>query len=229
MSPEKISVIMPVLNEAKSLRHTLNELPISSHEELIIVDGGSSDGTLSVARDFTDKVFSAKTGRASVMNFGAKKADGDILLFLHADCSLHHNAYTLIRDTLRDESIAAGAFYLRIRSSLFRFRVVESAANVRARLTSLIYGDQGMFLRKERFDRIGGFADIPLMEDIEISRRLRKTGSIAFVKPPVEASPRRWLNEGLFYTTLRDWSLAFLYTFLNVSPHALIKHYRDVR
>jgi rSAM/selenodomain-associated transferase 2 len=229
MTSNTISIIMPVYNESSVLRDTLRKLVLTEHEELIIVDGGSSDNTLSIARDFTDKVFSTKTGRASVMNFGAHKATGEILLFLHADCVLPENAFDIIRNTLRDGSVSAAAFELSIGSTLFRFRIIESAANMRAKITRLIYGDQGMFLKKDLFTRIGGFADIPLMEDIEISKRLRKIGDIAFVKPPIQASPRRWLDEGLVYTTFRDWTIAFLFTFCNVSPHTLIKHYRIVR
>lgn len=226
---KKISVIMPVLNEAKKLRNTLNRLYLSENEELIIVDGGSVDGTVSIAREFTDKVFTAKKGRARVMNFGAQKARGDILLFLHADCTLPDNAFTVIREVLGNNNIAAGAFTLRIDSPKTGFRVIEIFSNLRAKLTSLIYGDQGMFLRKEIFSRIGGFADIPLMEDIEISRRLSKIGKIIFVKQPVTASSRRWLEEGIVYTTLRDWTNVFSYTFLKVPPDKLTRYYRDVR
>jgi rSAM/selenodomain-associated transferase 2 len=229
MISDKISIIMPVYNESAILRGTLSKLALTEREELIIVDGGSTDDTLSIAHDFTDNIFITKTGRASVMNFGASKADGDILLFLHADCSLPQNAFGMIKNTLSDNRVAAGAFNLGIASSQFRFRIIEFVANIRARLTCLMYGDQGMFLKKEVFDRLGGFADIPLMEDIEISKRLRKTGKIVFVKPPVTASPRRWLNEGLLYTTLRDWIIAFLYTFTKVSPEKLIKHYIAIR
>jgi rSAM/selenodomain-associated transferase 2 len=226
---KKISVIMPVLNEAKNLRNTLNRLYLSENEELIIVDGGSVDGTVSIAREFTDKVFTAKTGRARVMNFGAQNARGDILLFLHSDCTLPDNAFTVIREVLGNNNIAAGAFTLRIDSLKTGFRVIEIFSNLRAKLLSLIYGDQGMFLRKEIFIRIGGFADIPLMEDIEISRRLSKIGKIVFVKQPVTASSRRWLEEGIVYTTLRDWTNAFSYTLLKVSPDKLIRYYKDVR
>jgi len=225
----KISIVVPVLNEADNLRISLHQLDLNDNEELIIVDGGSSDNTVSIARDFTAKVFEAKTGRASVMNFGAGQATGDILLFLHADCTLPDDGFTLIRDTLHKRNIAAGAFPLQIDHPGLGFRLIESVSNFRSRMTSLIYGDQGMFLRKEMFDHIGGFADIPLMEDIEISRRLRKEGRIVFIKQPIKASPRRWLKEGITYTTLRDWSIAFSYTFIKISPERLIKYYKEVR
>ena len=220
---------MPVLNEADNLRGDLQQLNLSAGEELIIVDGGSTDGTLAIAGEFTDRVFETKTGRASVMNFGAAKASGDVLLFLHADCVLPDNGFTLIRKAVSNGNIAAGAFFLGIAHPGFGFRLIESAANVRSRMTSLIYGDQGMFLRKEVFDRVGVFADIPLMEDIEISGRLKKEGKIIFINPPIKASPRRWLKEGMIYTTLRDWSIAFSYTFFKISPERLIKHYKEVR
>lgn len=220
---------MPVLNEAATLRSTLTRMNLSVNEELIIVDGGSNDNTISIAREFTDSVFRTKSGRANVMNYGAKKAAGSILLFLHADCVLPSGGFEEIRKTLNNPDISAGAFFLEINHPKPVFRIIEFGSNLRSRATSLLYGDQGIFLRKEDFDRIGGFADIPLMEDIEISRRLKKMGKVVLVKPPVKASPRRWLEEGVLYTTLRDWSIAFLYTFFNVSPDTLIRYYKDIR
>ncbi|NOZ69685.1 MAG: glycosyltransferase family 2 protein [Deferribacteres bacterium] len=225
----KISIIMPVLNEAKNLRDTLRRLDLSSNEELIIVDGGSRDETMDIAREFTRRVYKTKTGRASVMNYGARKATGDILLFFHSDCILPDRGFEIIRETLRDSNVAAGAFFLGINHPGFCFRLIELGANLRSRFTSLLYGDQGMFLRKEVFEKVGGFADIPLMEDIEISGRLKKLGKIVFVMPPIKASPRRWLKEGAVYTTLRDWALALSYTVLKVSPETLIKYYKEVR
>ena len=226
---DKISVIVPVLNETKILRRTLGQFRLTDNEEVIVVDGGSNDDTVAVAREFTDRVFTAKTGRARVMNFGARNAQGDILLFLHADCTLPNDAFNLIRDVLKNKDIAAGAFALRIDDSRMRFRIIEKFSNLRAELSSLIYGDQGMFIRKETFKSIGGFADISLMEDIEISLTLKKTGKIVFVKQPIKASSRRWVEEGVIYTTLRDWISAFSYTFLKISPERLLKYYKYVR
>ena len=220
---------MPVLNEAGNLRSTLEQLLLSDNEELIIVDGGSSDDTLSVAVEFTDKVYRTETGRASVMNFGAGKAAGDLLLFLHADCILPENAFEIIRESLNESTVAAGGFRLSINGPGLSFRVIEAAANLRSRIAGLLYGDQGIFMRKETFIKVGGYADIPLMEDIEISGKLKRTGRLALVEPPIKASPRRWLEEGVLHTTFRDWSIAFSYTFLKTPPEKLMKHYRDVR
>jgi len=229
MSQPKISIIMPVINEAKVLRDTLGSIHLTSDEELIVVDGGSTDETLSIANKFTDKVFVAKTGRASVMNYGAEQAEGEILLFLHADCILPVQGFKMIRETLKEKGTVAGGFYLSIDQQGPGFRLIEYMANVRCRFTSLIYGDQGMFLYKDIFDRIGGFKNMQLMEDIEISRRLNRLGRIVFLKPPIKASARRWLAEGAVYTTLRDWAISFSYSFLGIPPDKLIKLYKNIR
>jgi rSAM/selenodomain-associated transferase 2 len=229
MNARKISIIMPVYNEAKTLQTTLNRLQLSNNEELIVVDGGSSDNSVSIAKEFTDKVYVTETGRARVMNYGASQASGKILLFLHADCTLPKKAFSIIRETLGNDGVIAGSFDLAISHPGFRYRVIEAGANLRSRVTSIPYGDQGIFLGKEVFHQIGGFTDIPLMEDIDISRRLKKTGKIAFVRAPIQTSARRWIHEGIFYTTLRDWVIALLYSFFNASPKKLIKYYRNVR
>ncbi len=163
------------------------------------------------------------------MNFGAAQAEGSILLFLHADCRLPDAGFGIIRDVLQKQEIAAGAFDLSITHPKAYFRLIEWGANRRSRFTSIPYGDQGMFMRRETFRQLGGFADLPLMEDIEISRRLKSIGKIAFVRPPITTSPRRWLKEGPFYTTVRDWTLALSFAFFNVSPHRLIRYYEDIR
>lgn len=220
---------MPALNEGETLGHTLKGLHLSDMEELIIVDGGSTDNSVTIARQFTDKVYSARKGRGHQMNVGAEKAEGDILLFLHADCILPSGGFQMIREVLTDTGVAAGAFDIRIDHSAMRFRIIEAGANLRTRITAIPYGDQGIFMTKRIFEKIGGFADIVLMEDVEISRRLKRAGRIVFVRPPVRTSPRRWLKEGAFYTTVRDWTLALSYSLFNVSPERLIKYYRDIR
>lgn len=217
------------MNEEKILSETLSSLHLTEGEELIVVDGESTDGTVSIARQFTDKVYITKRGRGTQMNFGASHADGEILLFMHADCTPHPEGFSLIRKELKDNRVSAGAFDLSIDHRQLRFRVIECGANIRSHTTSIPYGDQGIFMKKEVFERAGGFAEIPFMEDIEISRRLKRLGKIVFVRPHIKTSPRRWLNEGLMFTTIRDWAIAISFAFLRISPHRLVKYYRDVR
>jgi rSAM/selenodomain-associated transferase 2 len=217
------------LNEEKILGETLSSLHLTEGEELIVVDGESTDGTVSIARQFTDKVYVTKRGRGRQMNFGARHADGEILLFLHADCTLPHEGFRVIRKELKDNRVSAGAFDLRIDHRQFQFRVIECGANLRSHITSIPYGDQGIFMKKEVFERAGGFTEIPFMEDIEISRRLKRLGKIVFVRPHIKTSPRRWLNEGPVFTTIRDWAIAISFACLRISPHRLVKYYKDAR
>jgi rSAM/selenodomain-associated transferase 2 len=226
---KKITLVMPVLNEEIVLNETLSSLHLTDREELIVIDGGSADNTVSIAQKFTDRVYITKRGRGHQMNFGAGKADGDILLFLHADCILPTEAFGLIRNVLKDKRISAGAFDLSIVHPQLHFRIIEYGANLRSRVTSIPYGDQGLFMKREVFDQLGGFPDIPLMEDIEISKGLKGIGKIVFVRPPIKTSPRRWLKEGPVFTTLRDWAIAVSFAFFKVSPYRLTKYYEDVR
>jgi rSAM/selenodomain-associated transferase 2 len=220
---------MPVLNEEKNLPRTLSLLKLSENEELIVIDGDSSDNTVSVAKGFTDSVLVTGKGRGRQMNLGAEKADGSLLLFLHADCILPDTGFAAIRQTLKNADVSAGAFDLSIDHPDFSYRIIEVGANLRSRATSIPYGDQGLFMRKDVFMKVGGFADIPLMEDIEISRRLKNIGRIVFVRPPIRTSPRRWVKEGPLYTTGRDWAIALSYALFKKSPESLVKYYRDVR
>ncbi len=220
---------MPVFNEEKDLRTTLDCMTLSVNEELIIVDGGSSDSTVSIAKDFTDMVFIAKTGRAHTMNYGAGRSTGNIILFLHSDCILPENGFDLIRAALNKDNFSAGAFRLGINASGLRFRLIEAGANFRSFATSIMYGDQGIFMKRSVFDQVGGYAEIPLMEDIDISKKLKRTEKLALLSPPIKSSPRRWQEEGALHTTLRDWAIAFSYTIFNISPARLLKYYKDVR
>lgn len=220
---------MPVLNEAKALRETLKALRLTPGEELIVVDGGSTDGTVSIAREFTDAVLETRQGRGLQMHLGAERAGGGILLFLHADCLLPPGAFGAVRAALAGPGVSAGAFDLGIRHPSLCFRVVELGANLRSRLTRVAYGDQGLFMLAETYRRVGGFRDMPLMEDIEIGGRLKRAGKMAFLRPPIMASARRWLTEGVVRATLRDWRLALSYALLKTPPERLARHYRDVR
>ena len=220
---------MPVYNEEEYLPATLPKLEIGRAEELIVVDGGSTDQTVEIARKYTPKVIQSTKGRAKQMNTGARYANGDILFFVHADCIPPEGAYDMIRKALEKPSVIMGAFDIRFNTDEICYRVVASSANLRSRLTSVAYGDQGIFVLKKRFNELNGFADIPLMEDIEFSRRAKRLGRVVFLSPPMLVSPRRFKKEGLFYAILRDWTIALFYTLFQVSPERLIRHYRDVR
>lgn len=226
---QKISVIVPVLNEESVIGKTLSALRRGPDEELLVVDGGSDDRTAEIANQFASSAIISPRGRARQMNAGAEAASGDILLFLHADCGLPDGAYDNMRATLQDNTIAAGAFDLSIDHPAIGFRVIEWGANLRSHLTGIPYGDQGLFMRTELFRKMGGYADIPLMEDIELGHRLKRQGRIVFVRPSITTSPRRWLAEGLVYTTFRDWARAIGYSAFGLSPWRLSKHYRHVR
>lgn len=225
-----VSVIMPVLNEARGLRETLRALSTQRGcHELVIADGGSTDETLSIAREFTSRVITCPRGRARQMNTAAAAASGDILLFLHADCVLPAGAFELIIAAMSNEQAVAGAFDLGINHPALWARVIENAANIRSRLSGVPYGDQALFVRRSVFERIGGFADLPLMEDVEIAGRLKREGRIVFINQKLSASPRRWLAEGPLHTTLRDWYIALRFTLFKTSAEELVRLYRDVR
>ncbi|MBF0563891.1 MAG: TIGR04283 family arsenosugar biosynthesis glycosyltransferase [Nitrospirae bacterium] len=245
----RVSIVMPVLNEAGTLARTLSGLELDEECELIVVDGGSGDDTAEIARrfiseptgrfisesagrfksGFTGSVIESQRGRGAQLHIGAGLATGEILFFLHADCVAPPRAIDAIRATMANGTILAGAFDLAIDSSRTIFRFIEFAANLRSRLTNVPYGDQGLFMRKADYVNTGGFSPIPLMEDVEFALRLRKRGRVVFLKDRITSSPRRWEEEGIVYTTVRNWTLVFLYTVFGVSPRALKRRYRDAR
>jgi len=225
----KISIIIPVLNEENILHKTLSSIDLDNDSELIIVDGGSLDNTIEIARKFTNIVIQSKKGRGTQLSIGAQNATGDILFFLHADCIPPKNFLNIIRETLSTTKNIAGAFMLCIDSNGLIFRIIEWVVLVRTRITKIPYGDQGLFMTKTTYDKIGGFNDLPLMEDIDIAQRLNRHGRIIFLSEKMTASPRRWLKEGIIYTTIRDWMIALMFTIFNINPKILQRLYKDVR
>ncbi len=225
----KISIIIPVYNEETTLPVTLSQLKLSDNEELVVVDGGSNDRTLEISKRFTEKVFVTEKGRGRQLRKGAELATGGILFFLHADCLPPENAFSIIREVILDSKIAAGTFDIGIHFDRLASRIIEFGANLRSHITKLPYGDQGLFMKKETYEKIGGFKEIPIMEDVEIAQRLKKQGKIIFVREKINTSTRRWEKEGILYTTVRDWILAISYTLFKVSPERLLKYYKDVR
>lgn len=222
------SIILPVLQENSLINGIidhLHSLENNKDTEIIVVDGDPKGTTLTaIARDNVTKLRSPR-GRGKQMNLGAREAKGKILLFLHADTELPSNALRLIAAAMKDKRYVAGAFDLGIRSERLIFRVIESAASLRSRLTRIPFGDQAIFVRKDYFEKIGGYKDIPIMEDVEIMKRIKKRGDkIVIVRQRVRTSSRRWEKEGILRCTLRNWLLQVLYL-LGVSPHRFYKLY----
>jgi len=226
-----ISIIIPVFREeaiiGKLLSH-LRELPAREvMSEVIVVDGDPSGSTIKTIGQSSILTATSRPGRAVQMNHGASLATGAVLLFLHADTFLPQNVLTHISTCLADERFVGGAFNLGIASDRRIFRITEKYVALRTRITRVPFGDQAIFLRREYFERIGGYKSIPLMEDVELMSRVRKRGDrICIISEKVMTSARRWEQEGIIRCTLRNWLFQVLYLF-GVPPEHLAKHYRS--
>ncbi len=222
-----ISVIIPALNEAKILDQSLSRLsPQLKDHELIIVDGGSTDETPLIAKRY-GRVIAAERGRANQSNVGAAGARGDILLFLHADVWLDSGAIEGVEQAI-SSGYVGGAFKQRIDGDHPLYRLIERAANFRAKRVRIFYGDGGIFIRRAHFNQIGGFPDIPIMEEVGLSRKLCRCGEVTLVEPGIHISARRWQKNGIVRTTLINWLITLLYL-LRVPPNYLAKLYRHIR
>ena len=222
-----ISIIIPVLNEAAIIQPTLLQLQGNSDIEIIVVDGGSKDRTLTLAKQTGVKVISvAGRGRAAQMNAGANMARGDILLFLHIDTQLPPDFLNLVVKTLAQPEVIAGAFELAIEGEDGSLRWLEMLVKVRSHFLSLPYGDQAIFIRKQIFADMGGFSDLPIMEDFEFVQRLKRQGKIAIAPAAVHTSGRRWQKLGVWKTTLIN-QLVILGYYLGISPTKLRNFYRS--
>lgn len=219
-----ISVVIPTLDEEANLPVTLRQLADRPDVELIVVDGGSTDRTIEVARRFTPYVFVSQPGRARQMNMGARHATGDILLFLHADTFLLPGAIDEIQRRIIGDGAVGGAFDLNIDSPRRLFKLVAKISSRRSRLFRLPYGDQGIFVWRQVFEVLGGFPDMPIMEDIAFMRRLRREGRVTFIRTGLITSARRWNANGVVRTTLVNWWVTSLF-FLRVPPRRLRKVY----
>ncbi len=234
MTAPKISIIIPVLNEAGTIQEILTRLQEAKDVEVIVVDGGSRDETLMIALSIRKtlalplpiKVISTAAGRANQMNAGAAVASGDILLFLHADTRLPARFDTLLLRALQDVGTIAGAFELRIDAQLRGLRLIEKMVKLRSRFLAMPYGDQAIFLKASTFDEMGGFPDLPIMEDFELMLRLRSQGKIALISAPAVTSGRRWQKLGVVKTTLINQVIIAGY-FLGVPPTELVRWYRQ--
>lgn len=224
-----ISIILPVLNEAGSINDAISSLRGLRPDaaiEIIVVDGDPRGGTIGTIRDKGTITAIGEKGRARQMNCGASLASGDILLFLHADTLLPVDALAHVKAAMDDDRSVAGAFDLGIDSERRVFRITEKYVALRTRVTRVPFGDQAIFIRKDYFNKIGGYSDIPLMEDVELMRRIRKRGDkIIIIPEKVMTSARRWEQEGVLRCTLRNWALQLSYA-LGVRPERLIKWYK---
>jgi rSAM/selenodomain-associated transferase 2 len=224
----KVSVIIPVLNEEKVIAATLDALIRLKSAEVILVDGGSADRTRAIAECYSIKIVTSKPGRACQMNRGARDATGDVLLFLHADTRLPFSAFDDIATALSNRACVGGRFDVELEGDHWLLPLVARLISYRSRLTKIATGDQALFVRREVFARMGGFQEIPLMEDIAFSRMLKRLGSVACLRSRVVTSARRWEADGVWRTIFRMWTLKLLY-FAGVSPLRLKQFYADTR
>lgn len=221
----RLSIVIPVLNEAEGIGARLTVLqPLrAAGAEIVVADGGSTDGTPGLAAGLADSVVAAPRGRGSQMNAGAQQARGDILLFLHADTDLPDGALTAIAAAVA-EGAAWGRFDVRIVGVSPLLPVVATLMNWRSRLTGIATGDQAIFATREAFSRAGGFPDIPLMEDIAFSTALRRVARPACLTAKVATSGRRWEKHGVLRTVLLMWRLRLRF-WLGASPQVLAREY----
>lgn len=220
----RISVIVPTLNEEQHIGATLAHLRLAPGDEILVVDGGSQDATVPIARQYTPHVLAGRRGRALQMNDGAHHARGDFLVFVHADTLLPSDGLEQVRHTLQQPGIAAGAFRLVISPSTAALRLIAWGANMRSRWGGLPYGDQALFMSRQVFEKLGGYEEIPLMEDVRMVRALRRYGRLVILPQAVQTSGRRWQRDGVLYTSVRNVMLLTLHAW-GVSPHTLQKWY----
>ena len=221
-----LSVVVPALDEAANLAQLLPDLARTCPgAEVIVVDGGSRDGTAAaVAGRPGARLLAGARGRARQMNAGAREAGGDVLLFLHADTRLPQGAASAIAEALAAPAVVGGRFDVRFDSPRRILRVVAWFMNARSRATSICTGDQAIFVRRADFEAVGGYPDIPLMEDIELCRRLKARGRLAALRARVTTSARKWEREGPLRTIGLMWALRLL-QFCGVAPARLHRWY----
>ncbi len=224
MNSKKISIIIITLNEEELIDGILLLLRGISDIEIIVSDGGSIDRTCRVAGKYTNKVIRGERGRGVQLNAGAALATGDILWFLHADSIPPLNFKYHIFNTLEKPGVAGGAFTLEIDSNLSSLKFITKVVSLRSMLSRIPYGDQGLFVKREVFEKVNGYKNIPLMEDIDFGMRLKKEGRIEILKQKIKTCARAWERDGVMRTTLRNWGYVTLF-FMGYSPQKLYERY----
>jgi len=244
-----ITVVIPTLNEEAALPRTLSQAASLGFDELIVVDGGSHDRTREIVQAFASapaislqrsilspqssalspvSLLTAPPGRANQMNAGAAASEGTVLLFLHADTSLPSDARQAVERALEDPACVGGRFDVRFERDSGPGWLISRMMNLRSRWTGIATGDQAIFVRRSLFEQLGGYSDLPVMEDVDFSRRLKRTGRLSALRSKVITSYRRWDTRGPLRTILLMWVLRFLY-WIGISPHRLGHLYGSVR
>lgn len=228
-TPMTVSVVIPTLNEASTIVASIRALDLQGPDELVVVDANSPDGTADLARSAGARVIASPRGRGVQQNLGAAATSGSILLFLHADCRLEDGAIDLLRRACaRSPRSPGGCFRMRVEDADPRFRAIDAGGHLRAGVLGVPYGDQAIFVRRWAFDRVGGFPEVPLMDDVGLSLRLRRLGRLLLLPARVEVSARRWRHRGLVGQTLLNWGLTAL-SAGGVSPGRLARLYAVIR
>jgi rSAM/selenodomain-associated transferase 2 len=218
-----------MLNEEASIGATLAAIRAGAlNAEIIVVDGGSTDGSIAAARERADQILSSRRGRASQMNAGAGAASSPILSFVHADTKVPPSFEDDILKALADSAVVGGRFDVMLDDPSFACRLIGDLISIRSRVSRTATGDQAIFARREVFTRLGGFPDLELCEDLDFSRKLKRAGKVACLRSRVTTSARRWRKDGLAKTVLRMWTIRLLYL-LGVSPSRLKRIYADAR
>ncbi len=220
-----ISIIVPTLNEEEQIQSLLQHLiTIAPEAEILVIDADSKDMTQAIARKYA-RVFVSKCGRAVQMNHGAALAGSDILWFIHADCRPHAKSINAMLNALEDPQVVGGAFEWNLNAPGLYFRAVEFFSNRKNRFGKLLYGDMGIFVRKSVFDKMNGYSEIPLMEDMDFCKRLKQQGNVVILPYRINTSARRWYEEGILKNVTRNWILQILWS-CGISSETLKKWYQ---
>ncbi|MCI0453944.1 MAG: TIGR04283 family arsenosugar biosynthesis glycosyltransferase [Candidatus Dadabacteria bacterium] len=226
-----ISIVIPTYNESGTIKTTLDKLYeiVSPDDEVIVVDGFSEDNTKEIVSSFPNvKLHISKRGRAKQMNLGAEMAKNEYILFLHADTLISANCLTLMKSQIISNGIRWGWFPIKLNSPKFIFRILETGSNIRTRFTGSPLGDQGIFIRIDLFNKVGGYPEIPIMEDIEFITKIKAISKGVEIKSPVKTSVRRFEKSGIIKTFVTMWVLRILY-YLGTSPKTLASYYDHIR
>ncbi len=225
-TPLALSVVIPTLNEARSIAALLGDLrSLDVPHEIIVVDGGSTDDTAGIAAQLGARVLQAPRGRGGQLAFGARAASAPMLCFLHADVRLHESARLELAQFIRSRPPGAFAFRFRIDAEGWRYRFIEFGASLRMRLFDLPYGDQGLIVSRIDYETAGGYPEVPLMEDVALVDALRRVTAVRALRSSLPVSARRWEREGPLTRMLRNWRIMIAYR-LGASPHRLAAHYK---